>query len=180
LTITPSGGDVTVAGTFAYAAANRPTEVVMYPVSQFVSSPDGADNQVTVYLASDRTNRRAFMRFVGLENSQDMDMDLENRLPDTYAAFTGSNSFSIDARASDYANCQVTVTLMDIDGNVDATINAYDITPTANNTWQTKTVEPGSAYVAGEGIIIRVRVISLDSADTVDVGRIKVSYKAVR
>lgn len=154
---------------------NAPSSVYLpIALGEFAPAPDGSSNAVTAILAYDGTNYREYIQFTGLADTQDLDMVWEGRLPDNYSAFLGSNSFSIDVRASDYANCQMLLTLRDASGNADATISSYDITPTANNTWQTKTVEPGSTYTAGEGIIVRVRVVSLDTSDTASFARVKI------
>lgn len=161
-----------------YAGTARPTRTLEIPVNLLHPDPDGTENSVTVTDNYDATNHRGFWRCVSRSATQDYRYSIDVKVPDDFSAFTGSNSVSIDVRSSDNANCTLTLTMLTNADAADATINGTDISPSADNAWQTKQAEPGSAYSAGQWMKFRIFLGNDDIDDSADIARIFVSYLA--
>jgi len=139
------------------------------PVADFSPTGDGSSNSVSCNRYADGTNRRMYNRTLGGSDTQDMDWYAEKAVVKT------PTSLTLYTRASDYANCAMTIQVWDYAGNADAT-GAVTITPSANDTWQEKTYTFTSTYTNDEELWIKIAITSLDTADTIDFGRIKVIY----
>lgn len=146
----------------------RPTPVTdkFIPANMFKPQGDGADNNIVPTIRADATANRMFNRSDSNDDTQDMDWYTEYQLPEFC---TGITTLRIYTRASDFANCAMTMTLEDQDGNADAT-GAVVITPTGNDTWEEFTYTPTSAYTSLEHIWIKIAITSLDTGDTADFG----------
>ena len=158
-------GDVTI--TNAGVATVVMTDFI--PVADFSPTGDETENVVTTTRSADGTNRRMLNRTTGISDTQDMDWYSEKAVTKT------PTSLTIWTRASDFANCVMTMTISDQAGNADAT-GAVTITPTANDTWQEFTYTFTSTYTNDEELWIKIAVTSLDTADTIDFGRAKINY----
>ena len=137
--------------------------------SDFSPTGDGSSNSVSCNRYADGTNRRMYNRTLGGADTQDMDWYTEKAVVKT------PTSLTLYTRASDYTNCAMTIQVWDVSGNADAT-GSVTITPTANDTWEQFTYTFTSAYTNDEELWIKIAITSLDTADTIDFGRIKVNY----
>ena len=158
-------GDVTI--TNAGVATVVMTDFI--PVADFSPTGDETENAVTTTRSADGTNRRMLNRTTGISDTQDMDWYSEKEVSQT------PTSLTIWTRASDFANCVLTMTISDQAGNADAT-GAVAITPTGNDTWEEFTYTFTSTYTNDEELWIKIAVTSLDTADTIDFGRAKINY----
>jgi hypothetical protein len=139
------------------------------PVATLYPQGDGSNNAVTCTGMADGTNRRLFNRTDGISDTQDMDWYGERDVNQT------PTSLTLWTRASDFANCAMTIQVWDQGGNADAT-GAVTITPTGDDTWEEFTYTFTSAYTNDEELWIKIAITSLDTSDTIDFGRIKVNY----
>lgn len=168
MVVNPTGGGIIYSGTA------RPTR--RHVLGAYRAYADGSNNTGTMSEGHDVTNRRNYIRWSPGAASQDYDAVFEWQLPANFSSFP-ANCLSIDVRASDYANASITTTIIDGAGNTDAGVSAADMTPTANNTWETKTDQPTDAWTADEWIYIYVKLEG-DSANTVDIARVTLEYLA--
>lgn len=155
------------AATFAGEVVDSSEDFI--PVADFSPTGDGSSNSVSCTRLADGTNRRMYNITTGGADTQDMDWYAEKAVKKT------PTSLTLYVRASDYANCVVTMTVSDVSGNADAT-GAVVITPSANATWQEKTYTLTSTYTNDEELWIKIAITSLDTADTVSFGRMKINY----
>ena len=158
-------GDVTI--TNAGVATVVMTDFI--PVADFSPTGDETENVVTTTRSADGTNRRMLNRTTGISDTQDMDWYSEKAVTKT------PTSLTIWTRASDFANCVMTIQVWDFSGNADAT-GAVAITPTGNDTWEEFTYTFTSTYTNDEELWIKIAITSLDTADTIDFGRAKINY----
>lgn len=138
-------------------------------VGDIVPTGDGGNNATVEVRIADPTNRRLFNRSSGISDTQDMDWYAEKAVNQT------PTSLTLWTRASDFANCIMTMTISDQSGNADAT-GAVVITPTGNDTWEEFTYTFTSTYDNDEEIWILTAITSLDTADTADFSRYKIIY----
>lgn len=139
------------------------------PATDFTPEGDGSSNATVEHDRADTTNRRLFERTTGISDTQDMDWYTEYAVSQTPASLT------IWTRASDRANCVMTMTISDQAGNADAT-GGVVITPSADDTWEEFTYTFTSTYTNDEELWIKIAVTSLDTSDTADFGRAKIIY----
>lgn len=156
-------GNLTLAGEIVH------TNEDFIPVNDFNPEGDGANNDTVEHSRADPTNRRLFNRTTGVRDTQDMDWYGEKAVSQTPMSLT------LWVRASDFANCVVTMTITDQGGAADAT-GAVVITPTGNDTWEEFTYTFTSTYTNDEELWIKIAITSLDTADTVDFSRCKIIY----
>jgi len=71
------------------------------------------------------------------------------------ADFTGFPSTPLDIYVRRNAVTTITITMYK-NGVADSTINGTDITPTAADTWEKKTLTPGSTYAAEDTVVLEV------------------------
>jgi len=146
------------------AGGADPQPVLEY---QFIAEADGADNNIATIKKHDSTAHRSYCRGTGVDDTQDMDWYATVILAQ---AITATKDITVWVRMSDYANGVMTLSVQDQDGNADAT-GAVVVTPAANDTWAAKTYSLTSTYTEDEIIEIKMRVTSLDTADTADFGQ---------
>jgi hypothetical protein len=108
---------------------------------------------ISFSLAVDGNSR--IERYLGGSN-QTTTAYIKFKIPEDFVAFQ-SNAFSIDTRRQG-VNPTTKVTWYK-NGVVDSTINNLEHKATAtNDTWETKTSTPGSTYVAGDNVLVKIVV----------------------
>lgn len=138
--------------------------------SDFAPEGDGSNNATVEHDRVDPTNRWPFERTTGISDTQDMDWYALKGVLQT------PTSLTLWTRASDFANCVVTMTIVvQAAGTPDAT-GAVVITPTGDDTWEEFTYTFTSSYSNDDELFIKIAVTSLDTGDTVDFTRCKLNF----
>jgi hypothetical protein len=93
------------------------------------------------------------------------------------ADYVSGGDLKIDSWTTDFTNLTTWTATVNINGTVDSVVNAVDITPTADTTYQTTTNTLGSSISAGD--ILQVRLNFTGSAgDDVRIRRVTLDYTA--
>ena len=142
------------------------------PANNFKPLGDGGDNNIVPTIVPDPTNNEMANRSTANGDTQDMDWYTKFRL-DQLAS--GISTIKVYTRASDFANCVMTMYVEDGDGNADAT-GAVTVTPTGNDTWEQFTYTITGTYTSLEYIWLRIAVTSLDTGDTADFSGMELVY----
>ena len=94
-------------------------------------------------------------------------------LPADFSSFP-ANAFGIDTRKTN-ANVSITVTIGK-GGTADSTINGADVEPGTLNTWESKTLTPGSAYAAGDRIVLKITTTTGAANPYIDFDTLYLNY----
>lgn len=126
-----------------------------------------------------RSGQRLYVKRTHLtaDGSTSSDLYMMVQLPSWFdGSFYDGNNIFLDVYKSDAdGDCSVTLTVLDEAGDPDDGVNAVDITPNSNVTWEQKSdqlTETGSAggYNAGDWIIIKITVTLIDQNDAIWIG----------
>ena len=140
------------------------------PATDFTPEGDGSNNATVEHDRVDPTNRWPFERATGISDTQDMDWYTLKDVSQT------PTSLTIYTRASDRANCAITMTIVvQAAGTPDAT-GAVVMTPAVDDVWEEFTYTFTSAYANDDELFIKIAVTSLDTGDTADFTRAKLNY----
>lgn len=135
----------------------------------------GDTNTGTMTSSVDYTNRMNYYKWTTTSvANQTYDVVMQVPIPQDFSAFAATNPIRISTYTSSTTNGLVTFELRDSSNTV--IHNFVSVTPTANNTWQTK--DPGTVtgtYTAGDYLTIRVRMQSPTNGD-IRIGNIYLDY----
>lgn len=160
-----------------YSGTARPTRYFSDLLANKADS--SASGAVTIVGDHDGTGNKDYDRVSSGSGAQAGVIVKKWRVPENFAAWTGSASISIWTRSSDFTNCTFVVTLEDGSGNVDGTISGSDISPGSDNTWVETTLEPGTAVTPGETIRLIFTGTNAQADDSSDLGSdVTISYLA--
>ena len=141
---------------------------IFIPAGDFAPEGDGSNNATVEHDRVDPTNRWPFERTTGISDTQDMDWYVLKAISQTPISLT------LWTRASDRANCVITMTIVNrATGTPDAT-GAVVITPTVDDTWEEFTYTFTSSYANDNELFIKIAITSLDTGDTTDFTRCKI------
>ncbi len=165
-----------VSGTLPTANGGVPaTRTIDIPVATLVPFPDGAANSAILAFYHDNTNHRNYGRLTSGSATQDYDWIAEIKLPTDFVSFS-ANALSVDIRSNDKTGNVNTISLYIAAGTVDAGVNGASLAPSANDTWETKTVSPSGAYTAGDWIHLHIHLGNDEASNTVDIARLFFTY----
>jgi hypothetical protein len=91
------------------------------------------------------------------------------------ADYVSGGDVLIDSWTTDFAGLTTWTATLNINGTVDATINAVDITPTADTTYQTSSDTAGSTIAAGDTIQLRLNFTG-SNGDDIRIRRVSMDY----
>lgn len=157
------------------SAGSRSREILV-PLGSDLPYADGSDNAGYSEATHDQTNHRNYIEWKGGAADQDLDFVYEFILPPDFLSWADTIAFYIDVWSDDYTNHILTVSLYDASGNVDPGIDAVSIIPTADNTWQTKTLLPEASYSPDDWVHFHVHCDVDTSGDLLRIARMYFKY----
>jgi hypothetical protein len=128
---------------------NRSRASLGIKTTDFASTGTG-----TTSLVLDTTTARLYVRHqTSSTASQTYTYYVELVLPENFLSFP-ANALTVNVRTSRRTAGSHTATIYKSDNTTDSTISAASIQAAAENTWETKTLTPGSTYSPGERVLI--------------------------
>ncbi len=137
--------------------------------------PDGSSNSGILADYYDSPNFVNYTRWTSGTATQDYGVVYTALIPTDFASFP-TDALSVSIRSNDKDGNVHLLYMYINDNTVDAGINGADIKPSANDTWEAKTDTPTGSYSVGHRFKIVVKMGNDEASNTVDVGRIFLTY----
>jgi fibronectin-binding autotransporter adhesin len=136
-----------------------------------------SNNTGTMTAGFDSSLRYNFYKWTtGQATAQSYDVVVQIPVPSDFSAWSSSTPANVLAYTSSTTTGTIAATLYDTAGTVETGINGAVITPTANTTWQTRSLGTvAGTYTAGGVAVLRLRLTAPTSGDT-RVGTITLDY----
>lgn len=175
-----NGVDISGAnGIVLSGTARRQNSILLIPeyANSVLDAGSGSNNLGAMTSKLDLTNRRNYYKWTTNEATpQSYDVVVQVPIPSDFSAWSSSTPISIDTYTSDITNGTITIEARDTAGTTEAGVSFATVTPTAANTWQTRSVGTiAGTYTAGEYMTLRIRMTAPTTGD-VRISTIKLAY----